>query len=212
MKNLLLIILTIATGCAMAFDGKVKMKYYSAAIPAASMSATWYISGERLKLKLDFSSKEGQTETFFIPQKEKAILLSYTIAAKDKVYYEIPAASIEPQKDMAAKRLTVKATGEKKKINGITCEKITAKSDNAVLEMWVAPWDIKAYAYQAYFRSNLEFQALSEIEMSGFPLESVTKDLSGKIISSFSLESLAEGALNASEFSAPEGYSKAATK
>jgi len=184
----------------------------------ASIGVTWYVSDNGCKMKLTFGDdKVKNSTTYFIPNTQTGSLYMYNDAAVpagvNKTYYSTPVSSITADKIKDGSSLTVTKTGETKEIGGFTCEKIIITTTTTETETWVTK-DFKPdfYKYYAYFRNSYELAGLSQEKIKGVPLQSVTKDLSGKVISQTNFVSATKTDLKETEFTVPSDYVAAPQK
>ena len=194
------------------FAGKglvVNQKYFDANAKGATVNVTWYVTETQCKMKMEYRDAKVNTVNWFIPNAEGHNLLTYTEGAVpsgvQKAFYTIPVESIKT--DLNVSRITVNRTGETKSVSGMLCEKIIIKTNRATTEMWVTK-DFKSdfYKFYPYFQNSYELLGLNEENIQGFPLSSVTKDNSGKVISSSELISSIATNLAESDFNVPSEY------
>lgn len=210
-KCLVFLYLLIATSALFAGKGLIVTQNYTTANSGQHITVTWYITDTHCKMKMLYSDKDVNTTTFFIPDVSTGKLLSYNDAAVPagvpRAYFALPVQNI---KSAAAVVLTVEKTGEVKNIGGVKCEKVIAKTASTITEMWLATEGaINCSKFAAYFKSSNEFTALAQANIAGFPVESVTKDGSGNIISSYSAVSVSSTEIGDGEFKVPADYKSA---
>ncbi len=208
-------IVTLIMFVASAFAGKgliVIQKYVDANAKGSTVTVTWYVTATQCKMKMEFSDAKVNTVNWFIPDVANGKLLTYTEGAvpvgTQKAFYSIPVQSIKS--DMNASRLSVNKTVETKTVSGMVCEKIIVKTNRSITEMWVSK-DFKAdyYKFSSFFQNSFELMGLNEEKLQGFPLSSITKDNSGKVISSYDLISATSSELTESDFTVPAEYKNA---
>ena len=210
MKNLITFLFLLITATTFAANGLVVVQTYSTSVEGQQVSVTWYVTEAQCKLKMQFSDKDVNTTSYFIPAAKSSQLLTYsdgaTPAGLSKVYYRIPVTDIKGAVDGSL----AERTGETKSIGGMNCEKVIAKSANSITEMWVTK-DFKGdyYRFASFFKNSYELKALSESSIKGFPLSSITKDNSGKVISSYELVSVSSTEIADTEFKVPAEYKSA---
>lgn len=205
-KLFLALSFSVASICAFAWEGTIVQKYSAPGSNAITM--TWYVTDNDCKMKMDFADGNVNTSTFFIPDLATSKLITYAEGGtQKKVFYTIPVAGIEPSKDMNASRVTVERTTETKAIGGLNCEKLIVKTNKNVTEMWVTK-DFKPnfYKFFPYFRSSFELMGLYEDRIQGFPMSSVTKDLSGAVVAQNTFVSATSADLTDKDFKVPDGY------
>jgi hypothetical protein len=209
-KTYSIIFLSLVTAIAFAGKGLVVTQKYNTGKDGQSVTVTWYVTETQCKLKMLYSDKDINTVNYFIPDVSSSKLLSYTEGATPagvpKTYYSIPVSGIKS----ALEASVVERTGETKMINGMNCEKIISKTATTTTEMWVTK-DFKAdyYRFASFFKNSNELKALNESSIKGFPLVSVTKDKSGKVLNAYELVSVSATEIADSEFTVPSDYKSA---
>lgn len=210
MKNYFFLLLLLGTSVVFAGKGLVVTQKYSTTVEGQNVTVTWYVTETQCKLKMLFSDKDVNTTNYFIPDVMSSKLLTYSDGAvpagASKIYYSFPVAEIKGTLEAS----TIEHTGEIKQIGGMNCEKILAKTGNNFTEMWVTK-DFKTdyYRFASFFKNSYELKALSEGRIKGFPLSSVTKDNSGKVINAFQLLSVSSTEISDTEFNVPAEYKSA---
>lgn len=196
--------------------GMVLTQKYTDANVKANVTVTWYVTESSCKMKMEFNDTKVNTVSWFIPDFGSNQLLTYAEGevpkGASKNYFAIPVAGIKAAKSTTSTTIKIERTGETKTIGGINCEKIIANTGTATTEMWVTK-DFKAAFYKSssFFANSHELNALSSGNIVGIPLESTTKDLSGKVINAYSFISAAAISLSASDFTVPADYTLAVT-
>lgn len=212
MKKSITFLFLLVSGLIFAGKGLIVTQKYNSGKDGQQITVTWYITETQCKLKMQFSDKDVNTTTYFIPDMKNNQLLSYSDAAAagaQKTYYGIPVQNIKAE----IEPLRVERTGEAKTISGINCEKIIARSGSTITEMWVTKdFNADYYRFASFFRSSYELKALSGGSMKGFPLSSVTKDNTGKVINSYELVSVSSVEIADSEFVVPAEYKSSGSK
>jgi hypothetical protein len=128
-------------------------------------------------------------------------------AGAQKAYYSIPTQNIKADKQIDISRVKVERTGEMKTIMGVPCEKIIGRTNKTITEMWVTTvFKTDYYLFYPFFQNSFELLVLNEEKIQGFPLSSVTKDLTGKLIISTEVVSASITNLSASDFMVPAEY------
>jgi hypothetical protein len=210
-KYIPLLVLLISVSAAFAGKGLTVTQRYTTAVGGQNVSVTWYVSGNKCKMKMLFSDKDVNTTTYFIPDLAAGKMLSYSDAAvpagTSKAYFTLPVQSIRGKNAVV---LTVEKTGEVKEIAGVKCEKVVAKTANTITEMWVTKdFDADYFKFAPFFKNSYELSALSQGNIKGFPVQSVTKDASGTIISSYEALSVTTTDIADTEFAVPAEYKSA---
>ena len=209
MKKQLTFLFLLIAGASFAGKGLVVTQTYTGAKDGQQVSVTWYVTQAQCKLKMQFSDKDVNTISYFIPNTQSNQLVTYSeaAAATQKVYYSIPVGNIKAAVEMPS----IERTSQTKELGGLLCEKIIAKTANTTTEMWVTK-DFKGdyYQFASFFKSSYELKALSAGAVKGFPLASVTKDNTGKVVASYELVSVSSTEIADTEFTAPADYKNAA--
>lgn len=206
--------LLLLTLFSFAEKGIVVKQSYTDANLKATVTVTWYVTESACKMKMEFNDDKLNSVNWFIPDFSSKQLLTYAEgqvpANAHKSYFAIPVSGIKAAKSNTA--VKIERTGETKMLGGMNCEKIIARSSSATTEMWVTK-DFTAGFYKAasFFSNSNELNALNAEKISGVPLESTTKDSSGKIINAYSFTSASSVQLSASDFKVPAEYSLANT-
>jgi hypothetical protein len=211
MKNIVSIILmlTISTGL---FAGKglvVTQKYTDPAHKGATISVTWYVTETQCKMQMAYKDDKMNTTSYFIPDVANNRLLTFSDGAApgapQKTYYTVPVQDIAGDHEGGV--VTVTQTGETKTIGGMLCQKVVVKTGASTTEMWITK-DFKSdfYKFHAYFESSYELMGLSEKQLQGVPLESVTKDSGGNVINAYEFVSEKQSDLSATDFTVPADY------
>jgi hypothetical protein len=214
MKKIFSIVVAMIAGSGLfASQGLVvTQKYTDAASKGATVTVTWYITATQCKMKMSYADDKVNSTTYFIPDVANGKLLTYSDGAVpgggDKRFYSVPVQSIKSNIDVS--RVTVTKTGEVKTIGGMVCEKVTVKTNRSTTEMWITK-DFKPdyYTFFAFFQSSYELMGLSQESLQGIPLESVTRDNAGAVMSSFQLVSASNADLSAGDFTVPVEYKSA---
>ena len=168
---------------AQSFEGIIEM--HQTTSNGMEYDLTWYIKGNQLAYELSTSSGGMDVQIRFVPQKAKNSMLM--IAGDTK--REIPASEIiQPDEisldgaKVAEKNLSATKDFKEMKQLEIITDAITANVEVTT--------DIKINfaEYAAFFKKDYGLCALVKSGKEGFPLSSVTKDKSGKILTKTTLE------------------------
>ncbi len=216
-KFLSLFVLLLFTAFSFAEKGIVVTQKYTDANVKANVTVTWYVTESSCKMKMEFSDTKVNSVSWFIPDFGSNQLLTYTEGevpkGAQKNYFAIPVAGIKAAKSATASAVKVERTGETKTIGGLNCEKMIATTGTTTTEMWVTK-DFKTAFYKAasFFANSYELNALSGSNITGVPLESTTKDSTGKVINAYSFASASTTSLSATDFTVPADYTLAVTR
>lgn len=191
--------------------GYVFTQKYITASPAADVSSTWFVTQDQCKMKLEYSNGTFKGTTYFVPDMSGSQLLTYNDGAVpqgvQKGFFRIPIAGIKGNDDQKVSRLSVSKTGESKTIGGLACEQYLIKTNKNETEMWVTKkFSPNFFQFHPFFVDHAALAGLFEDRIKGFPVESTTKDLSGKMINQYQLISAVESDLSTADFKVPAEY------
>ena len=214
MKKIFSILFAVAvsTGLFASQGMVITQTYTDASNSQAKITVTWYISQTQCKLEMAYADGKVNSTTYFIPDAASASLLTYSDGAApgagQKNYFTIPVQNIKGNADVS--RVNVTHTGETKTLGGILCEKVIIKTNRSTTEMWLTK-DFKPdfYKFSPYFQSSIELLGLNQDGLQGVPLESVTKDNGGVVISSYTFVSARNAELSAGDFTVPAEFKSA---
>lgn len=206
-RSIILLFLFISATIAFAGKGLVVIQKYSTGTGDQNISVTWYITETQCKLKMQFSDKDVNTVSYFIPDTKANTLLTYaegnTPAGTPKTYFAIPVQNIKA----STESFSLQRTGETKEVGGMSCEKIIATSNSSITEMWVTKnFNANYFQFASFFKNSSELKALSDGKIKGFPVSSVTKDNTGKVISNYEMVSVSSTDIADTEFKVPTEY------
>jgi len=208
----IVIALVLTTGLFASKGLVVVQKYTDASTKGATITVTWSVSETQCKMAMRYTDGKINSTSYFVPDATKAQLLTYSDGsapgATEKRYFPVAVQNIKSSIDVS--RVSVNRTGEFKTISGMACEKVVVKTNRSTTEMWITK-DFKAdlYKFYPYFQSSYELLGLNQESMQGVPLESVTKDNGGAVISSFELVSATNTDMSAGDFNVPSEYKNA---
>jgi hypothetical protein len=190
----------------------IEMKYFDAAATDVKMNLTWSITPRECKLQTR-SQLQGKsvTSSFYIDTEKNTIkMMDENPENGKKIFYTAPVSGIKPDPRFDYKRGKAMVVNETRKIAGFLCKKIVFTTEKFSAELWVAENlpDVKPWA--RFFQSYPELHALSEAGVSGFPLASELKDLSGKTMVSYEATSVVEKQFRPADFLVPDDYIDAA--
>lgn len=210
MKKIFSIVFAVAISSGLfATQGMVITQTYTdAAHKDATITVTWYVSQGQCKMKMAYADSKVNNNNYFIPDMAAGKLLAYSDGVApggQKSYYTIPVQNIKPDAEVA--RVNVTRPGETKTLAGILCELVVIKTNKGTTEMWVTKnFKPDFYKFAPYFQNSVELLGLDQEGMQGVPLESVTKDNGGVVISSYTLVSAVSTELSTDEFTVPSDY------
>jgi hypothetical protein len=190
------------------FEGVIKAEYYQGKTDSRS-DITWYLAPGKIALNMVMSSQNGNyTATFIARQGSNELdVLSQTPDGK-KLHHAIPASDISsPEHFPSYGSFEAQLQDETKNQAGYRTTKVVGESDESKTIAWVAKdIDFPFYQYADYFKSDYNIALLADIQMNGFPLQSVTTNNRGLIIESIEVEDVTERNLDPSVFKVPADY------
>ncbi len=189
----------------------LEQTYTAKNLPGKDVAVTWLVTDNNCKMKMKFPESNGNT--YFLPDLKGGVIRTYNdgpVPEKVKpTYFEVSLDKVSGGSETAVSRVTVKQTGEIKTIGSFKCEKIVVTTNKGETEMWVTKdYKPEFYRYAGFFKSSIELTALAEEKIKGVPLESVTKDAAGNVISRYAFKTATQQEISASEFSVPSGFVK----
>ena len=196
--------------CLMAqgFEGVVTAEHYNASADSRSQ-IKWELAPGKVALTMIMKGEQGEYTTTFIARKgsNKLHVLSATPNGK-KLHHPIPVQEITPTKNFPdASSFEVREQDQSKTIAGYNCTKVAAQSPESKTIAWVAKGiDFPFYKYAEFFKSDYNLAILSQLQIKGIPLQSVTTSNRGLIIESVEVQKVQEKSLAPSVFEVPNGY------
>lgn len=212
MRNFILsIAIYFLTQSAFAGNGIVVQQKYVGNGTNANIVVTWHITADNCKMTMKFGDDKVKSSiTHFIPQNGNLLMYAEGEVPQGtkKTYFSTPIDKIKSPADANPSRVAVTKTGETKELGGFVCEKYIVKTNKSEAEIWVTKTvKFDLYKFYPYFPGNTDLMALHAENIQGVPLESVTKDLTGKVISRYELLSAQEKNLGETDFKVPAEYS-----
>jgi hypothetical protein len=211
MKRILLSILIVMVNMAVfAAKGYVFTQKYTGA-SNANVTVSWYVTDDKCKMKMLFGNSDINSVSWFIPDFTGNLLLSYNEGAVpngvSKAFYKLPIDNVRVQGNNEFSRISIEKTTENKEIGGLVCDKYVVKTNKTETEVWVTrKFSPAFYRYYPFYKDNSALAGLYEGKVAGFPLESVTKDLTGKVVAAYHFVSAVEIELNDADFQVPAEY------
>ncbi len=194
----------------------VTQKYTGADAPAgSSVTVTWYVSQNQCKMKMEYKDDKLNSATWFLPQMASGKLQMYAEGdvppGVQKAYYEVPVQDVKPASASNVARVSVQKTGETKTMAGFNCEKMIVRTNKGSTEMWVTT-DFKPdyFKFYPFFQNSGALLGLNEESIQGFPVEYISKDNLGNVVSSNTFVSGSNSNLSDADFKVPAEYKNAA--
>lgn len=166
------------------FEGIVKVQQETAA--GMTYNVTWYIKKDKIAFEIKTISDNGSLKMRFVPQPKQDNMLMIINNNEKK---EIAARDISGDIDLS--NATVKSSGSKASPEFGQVELLTISTDDMNTEVEVVKEiDVDLSKYAAFLKNDYGVQALIQSKQIGFPLNSVTKDKNGKVISTTKVKSV----------------------
>jgi hypothetical protein len=166
------------------FEGIVEMKQTSA--DGVAHDLTWYIKKDKIAFEIRTKSDRGVTKMRFVPKPKQNSMLMIVATPSGENKNEISAKDIVTEIDLS--RSEVKENGVKNSSSYGDLSVLVLTTPSAVTETEVAKSiDVDLFKYAAFLKNDHAVQALIKTRQIGFPVNSVTKDKTGKIISKCSV-------------------------
>lgn len=192
---------------------EIEMNYSDNNTPAMKVNLVWNINPTKCKLQIKTKFEGKNVASFFYPDVANGLLKMYEANPENgkKIFYTVNVSSLQPDARFDYKRGKVNLTNDVQTIAGVSCKKVTFTTDKFVSEFWLAESlpDVKPWA--SFFQSYPELNAIAEAGLSGFPLSSTIKDLSGKVLVSYQVTSVNARNFSDAEFLVPADYIDAAS-
>lgn len=186
----------------------ISIKYNNTATPNLNTQLVWNIDKGNCKLQMKTQYEGRNVSSLFYTDiaGENIKMLEENPANQKKIFYTLNINSIKPDAKFDYKRGRATVLNETKNIAGINCKRVEFKTDKFTCEFWIAESlpDVKSWA--RFFQSYPELNAIAEAGISGFPLASTVKDLSGNTLVSFEATEVKPTHFNASDFTVPADY------
>jgi hypothetical protein len=165
---------------AQSFEGIVEMKQISADNVAHDL--IWYIKKDKIAFEIRTKSDKGVTKMRFVPKPKQNSMLMITATPQGENKSEISSRDIANEIDMS--RSEVKETGSKSSASYGDLSVLTVTTPNFVTETEISKSiDVDLAKYTSFLKNDYAVQALIKTKIIGFPVSSVTKDKTGRIIS-----------------------------
>jgi hypothetical protein len=191
------VLLFLSAGIAQNFEGIVEMRQLSA--EGVTHDVTWYIKKDKIAFEIKTKSETGTMKMRFIPQPKQNSMLMVVTTPQGENKNEISTRDISSDIDMS--RSEVKETGTKTSADFGELTLLTITTPDAITETEIAKGvDVDLSKYAAFLKNDYAVQALIKSRQVGFPLNSVTKDKSGKVISKSSVISIKKTAVSDNYF------------
>lgn len=186
----------------------IGMKYNNVAVPNMNTELVWNIDKGNCKLQMKTQYEGRNVSSFFYTDAAGSSIkmLEENPANQKKIFYTININSLKPDARFDYKRGRANVLNETKTIAGISCKKVEYTTDKFTCEFWLAESLPDVKSWSRFFQSYPELNAIAEAGLSGFPLASTVKDLSGNLLVSFDATEVKPTQFSASDFTVPSDY------
>lgn len=161
------------------FEGIISAKQLAA--NGVTNDINWYIKKDKIALELRNSSDPAGMKMRFVPQPKQNSMLLVVITNDGETKSEIYAGDISSEIDMS--RSEVRENGVKNSAEYGELNILIINTANTITETEVSRMiDVNFSKYAAFFKNDYALLGLIKNGQNGFPLNSITKDKSGKVI------------------------------
>ena len=186
-----ILVLCVSVGmCAQDFEGIIEMTQETA--NGLKYDLKWFIKKDQIAYEISsMSARSAQTQLRFVPQPEKNTMLMIAYSNEEGTKSEINASDITAPPGFNFDDVTIEEGKTSSSDDFSTIQSLTVQNEALSTVVEVTPninIDFKKYA--AYFKADYGIYALVKSGKKGFPLNSITKDASGKTLFKTTLKSI----------------------
>jgi hypothetical protein len=164
---------------AQTFEGIVDTRQVGA--NGISHDISWFIKKDRIAFELRSNTDPAGMKMRFVPQPKQNSMLLVVTTSDGENKTEIHANDINAEIDMS--KAEVRENGIKSSAEYGEITLLIINTPGTVTETEVSKIiDVNFSRYASFFKNDYAVQGLIKSGQSGFPLNSVTKDKSGKVI------------------------------
>ena len=195
---------------AQSFEGTIKCEYKHA-ISGETIHLTYHVKAAQMALEMTFNSQRGPSRSKYIPDLKtgEMTMLTYGQNPEDNTYRIVQSNDITKPSSVGALLNTHKGDGEKEVFDH-NCEKIIISAPATKTVSWIATdLNIDLYKYAPYFKSDQSVAGLSQLQMTGFPMQSTIYDNKGLELISINVVSIEEKELDQAMFEVPAKFKEA---
>jgi hypothetical protein len=187
------VFLFFGSSYAQTFEGIVVLRQVSG--EGFTNDLTWYIKKDKIAFEIINLSETGTMKMRFVPKPKQNSMLMVINTTQGETKNEISASEISSDIDMS--KSEVKDNGVKNSAEYGELNMMTISTPNTVTESEIdKSIDVDLSKYVAFLKNDYAIQALIKTKQIGFPLNSVTKDKSGNLISKISVISVKRTAVS----------------
>jgi len=182
---------------AQTFEGIVEMRQTNA--EGISSEITWYIKKDKLAFRIQSNASSGILKMRFVPQPKQNTMFMYIGTPQGEVKNEIAAQEISSEIDLQraeVKEIGTKSSAEMGELTVLLLNTATTSTETEFTKIV----DINLAKYSLFIKNDYSVQALLLMNQVGFPINSVTKDKSGRVISKSTVTSVKKTSLPDSFF------------
>lgn len=186
-----ILVLFIYTGAiAQDFEGVIEMTQETA--NGLKYDLKWFIKKDQIAYEISSqSARSAQTQLRFVPQPKKNRMLMIAHSDQGDNKSEIAATDISAPPGFNFENVTIEEGAETSSDDFKKIQHLVVKNEKLSTTVEVTPdININFKEYAAYFKADYGIYALVKSGKKGFPLNSVTKDATGNIISKTTLKSV----------------------
>lgn len=186
-----ILILSLSVGAsAQDFEGIIEMTQETA--NGLKYDLKWFIKKDQIAYEISSqSARSAQTQLRFVPQPKKNRMLMIAHSEQGDNKQEIAATDISAPPGFNFDNVTIEEGAETSSDDFKNILHLVVKNEKLSTEVEVtADVDINFKEYAAYFKADYGIYALVKSGKKGFPLNSVTKDAEGNILSKTTLKSV----------------------
>lgn len=166
------------------FEGIVKVQQETAA--GMTYNVTWYIKKDKIAFEVKTISDNGSLKMRFVPQPKQDNMLMIINNTEKK---EIATRDISGDIDLSNAAVNSNGTKASPEFGQVELLTISTTDMNTEVEV-VKEIDVDLSKYAAFLKNDYGVQALIQSKQIGFPLNSVTKDKNGNVISTTKVQSV----------------------
>lgn len=169
------------------FEGIIEMRQETAA--GVTYDITWYIKNDRIAYEIVPHSGEKSLKMRFVPQPEQNSMLMIINSPEGNTKKEILPHDISSDIDMSNSTVSEIGTRNSENFGEVKVLSVNTPTTSTEVEVTTAI-NINLAKYASLIKNEYGIQALIKTNRKGFPLNSVTKDSSGKVVSKTNVSSV----------------------
>ena len=179
------------------FEGTVEMEQISAT--GTTYKITWFIKKDKIAYEIKTGADNGSLKMRFVPQPKQNTMLMIVNSQEGNSKREISTRDISSDIDMSKAEVKENGTKTHADFGELTILLINTPEANTEVEV-VKSIDVDLSKYASYLKNEYGIHALIQTKQIGFPLNSITKDKNGKLISQTKVISIKPGPVSEEYF------------